>query len=316
MATNEHVTDWTSTGSCTPAGTDTIGTSLDDELRMIKATIYSTSRMRVQAKSANYTSTISDHATLIAVTPSTATLSVSLAAAATMQDGGWLAIANKDDTYPVIIDPNGTETLLGSTTYSLQPGERIVLASNDVDGWEMIAAYPGAVRPGEWVLIETQTLSAASFADFTSILPTRFRKYRLDYDAIVNDVSGLGTLWVRVGDGTLETTGYDEVWFGRDADGTDTTNDNTNQATLDLAENVSDTAAEGGVNGRCYIWPTASGNTLFDWKSTWRFDFTGRAIHTRNGSGRNTANLTEMDYIRLSPGTGTISGTVTLYGMV
>lgn len=159
MATNEHVTDWTSTASCTPAGTDTIGTSLDDELRMIKATIYSTSRIRVQAKSADYTSTVSDHATLLAVTPSAATLSVSLAAAATMQDGGWLAIANNDTTFPVLIDPNGSETLGGTTIYSLYPSQRIVVASNDVDGWHVVASH----RPSRVVNVNADHTASEDF---------------------------------------------------------------------------------------------------------------------------------------------------------
>lgn len=73
----------------------------------------------VQAKSANYTVLLSDYGTLIDCTN---TITIALTAAATLGDGFWFDVRNSG-TGTVTIDPDGSETIDGAATITLEPGD-------------------------------------------------------------------------------------------------------------------------------------------------------------------------------------------------
>jgi hypothetical protein len=74
----------------------------------------------VLAKSANYTALLVDRSKLI---KSTATLTLSLTAAATLLDGWYVDV--RADTGTTTIDPNGAETIDGAATLALSVGQTV-----------------------------------------------------------------------------------------------------------------------------------------------------------------------------------------------
>jgi len=89
MAVNEALSSLSTTpASNTPAGTDSIGTDLDDHLRDIKKNVRFASNHPVQAaKITAYTVVATDHNTLLQVNATASAVTVTLLAAAT---AGWV----------------------------------------------------------------------------------------------------------------------------------------------------------------------------------------------------------------------------------
>lgn len=135
MAVNEALTAYSTTAaSNTPAGSDAVGTDLDDHLRDIKKNVRNASNMAVQAlKTAAYSTVLTDHNTLIQMDCSASAQTISLLAAATAGDGYKLTIkkAKGVSSRPVIIDGNAAETINGATTLTLTASGQAVLLACD-----------------------------------------------------------------------------------------------------------------------------------------------------------------------------------------
>ncbi len=101
------------------------------------------------AKSANYTALAGDRGKVINFT--TAGVTLSLTAAGTLGDGWWCIVVNSASTGLVTIDPNGSETIDGSTTIALLPGQSCIVLCNGSlfrtagrrIGGEMVRAHKG-----------------------------------------------------------------------------------------------------------------------------------------------------------------------------
>lgn len=106
----------------------------------------------VTAKAVTYTMLASDKGSEINFT--TAGVTFNLLAAATVGNGGTVAVRNSAASGDVTIDPNGAETLDGLATRLLRPGDRVLLRS-DGAAWTTI---------GGWYSFESaeQTLALAT----------------------------------------------------------------------------------------------------------------------------------------------------------
>ena len=80
---------------------------------------------KVQNKSAGYTALLTDRSTLIRCT---ASLTLDLTAAATLGDGWFVRVLA--DGGDVTVDPNGSETIDGSATLTIEDGESALIVCN------------------------------------------------------------------------------------------------------------------------------------------------------------------------------------------
>jgi hypothetical protein len=112
------------------------------------------------AKTANYTALTSDRAKVINFTTAGATLS--LTAAATLGDGWFCVVVNSASSGIVTIDPNSTETVDGSTTIVILPGQSCFVLCNG-------AAFRTVGRPR---IAQVVTFSTGAAATGTTTIPS------------------------------------------------------------------------------------------------------------------------------------------------
>jgi hypothetical protein len=122
MAANEALNALNTTDSSnTPSGSDTIGSTLDDELRSIKANIARSARQESTAtQSAAATLAVTTLNKIVPVSGSAGgSTTITLPAAATAKAGFKFTAWKTDSTNNVVLDGNGGETINGATTYTL-----------------------------------------------------------------------------------------------------------------------------------------------------------------------------------------------------
>ncbi len=122
MAANERLDQLSTTdASNTPAGSDVIGSSLDDELRSIKANIARSGREESTATaSAAATLAVTVLNKIVPVSGSAAgSTTITLPAAATAGAGFRFTAWKTDNTNNVVIDANGAETINGGADYTM-----------------------------------------------------------------------------------------------------------------------------------------------------------------------------------------------------
>ena len=143
MAVNETLAsyDTATPANNTPAGTDSIGTNLDDHLRDMKKNIRFASNTPVQAaKVTAYTTTAGDHAQMILVDASASAVTVTLLAAATAGDGHRLCLKKIDSgTNFVIVDGNSAETIDGAAAITLSAQYQAIEIACDGSNWQIEA---------------------------------------------------------------------------------------------------------------------------------------------------------------------------------
>lgn len=130
MATPEVISDYdrNTASNNTPAGSDTISNTLDDELRDIKKNIRAVAEWPVQTKSAAYTTAITDIHTLIEVDASaTGSILVTLMSAVTAGDGHTVGVGRA-------VEADGTLTI-GTIN--------VTSASGNIDGTGTFALPTG-----------------------------------------------------------------------------------------------------------------------------------------------------------------------------
>ena len=122
MAANERLDELSTTdASNTPAGSDVIGATLDNELRSIKANIARSGREESTATaSAAATLAVTVLNKIVPVSGSAAgSTTITLPAAATAGAGFRFTAWKTDNTNNVIIDANGAETINGGADYTM-----------------------------------------------------------------------------------------------------------------------------------------------------------------------------------------------------
>ena len=122
MAANERLDELSTTdASNTPAGSDVVGSSLDNELRSIKANIARSAREESTATaSAAATLAVTVLNKIVPVSGSAAgSTTITLPAAATAGAGFRFTAWKTDNTNNVIIDANGAETINGGADYTM-----------------------------------------------------------------------------------------------------------------------------------------------------------------------------------------------------
>ena len=141
MAVNEALSALSTTpASNTPAGTDSIGTDLDDHLRDIKKNVRFASNHPVQAaKITAYTVVATDHNTLLQVNATASAVTVTLLAAATAGDGFRVGVKRLSATNTVTVDGNSSETIDGSITSSLSTLNQVQWYACDGSNWQVEA---------------------------------------------------------------------------------------------------------------------------------------------------------------------------------
>lgn len=140
MAVNEALSALSTTAaSNTPAGTDSVGTDLDDHLRDIKKNIRFASNTPVQAKTTAYTVVATDHNTMLNVDASASAVTVTLLAAATAGDGFRVGVRRANATNNVTIDGNASETVDGSITKALTAQYESTYLVCDGTNWVSVA---------------------------------------------------------------------------------------------------------------------------------------------------------------------------------
>jgi hypothetical protein len=112
------------------------------------------------AKTANYTALTTDRAKVINFT--TAGVTLSLTAAATLADGWFCVVVNSASSGVVTIDPNSTETIDGYTTIVLLPGQSCFVLCNG-------AAFRTVGRPR---IAQVVTYQTGDVATGSTQLPT------------------------------------------------------------------------------------------------------------------------------------------------
>lgn len=153
MAVTEVLTDYdTTAANNTPAGSDAVGSNLDDHLRNMKMNTRFASNWRVQAaKITAYTATISDHASLILVDCSATAVTVTLPAAATAGDGYRIGIkrsSGASDGNACTIDGSGAETIDGDATVTLDQLNEAHMIACDGSGWHILSrSTPSSTLP-------------------------------------------------------------------------------------------------------------------------------------------------------------------------
>jgi hypothetical protein len=141
MAVNEALSALSTTpASNTPAGTDSIGTDLDDHLRDIKKNVRFASNHPVQAaKITAYTVVATDHNTLLQVNATASAVTVTLLAAATAGDGFRVGVKRLNATNAVTVDGNSSETIDGSVTSALTTINQVQWYACDGSNWQVEA---------------------------------------------------------------------------------------------------------------------------------------------------------------------------------
>ena len=133
----------TTAASNTPAGTDSIGTDLDDHLREIKKNVRFASNHPVQAaKITAYTVLATDHNTLLQVNATASAVTVTMLAAATAGDGFRVGVKRLNgNTNKVTVDGNSSEKIDTTLTSVLTTLNEVQWYVCDGSNWQTEADY-------------------------------------------------------------------------------------------------------------------------------------------------------------------------------
>lgn len=163
-------------------------------------------------------------------------------------------------------------------------------------------------------LLATTAASAASEVDFD--LPAGYRRYEIRYDTIVSaDGAELYCLLSKDGGSNFLASGYKWAAHEADSGGTGTNTGSASDTQIIIALNVGNAASEGS-DGVVSIYNPASAtrfkNVLFDTATN---DNTAGFLNKRRvGCGVYATDADALNAVRISPSSGTVTGTFKLYG--
>lgn len=239
--------------------------------------------------------------------------------AATLGDGWFVHYVN-NGTGLITHDPDSSETINGSTTMILYPGQSCTIRSN---GSALFASNSGP--PGE-LLLSSQTASGSASLDFTSSIGTGFERYRLDLINIKPATDDVG-LSLRVGNSGGVKSGASDYAYGLTmrsvASGTPVESVSTGTSGIVLATGGTGlspgNASNENVDGHIFFTNPEDNTSLQ--KIWWDLVFTNANGNSSKASGYGaytggTSGAIVMDRIQLLFNSGNIaSGSAKLYGI-
>lgn len=165
MAVNEALNALSTTAaSNTPAGTDSVGTDLDDHIRDIKKNIKYSATWPVQAaKITTYNMVATDLHQWVTADTSGGAFSINLLAAATAGDGFAVGVKLLVAGNTLTLDGNASETIDGVTTYTMDSQYEAVILVCDGSNWHIMAGGP--VEGDNVDITNTTALTALADAD-------------------------------------------------------------------------------------------------------------------------------------------------------
>lgn len=108
----------------------------------------------------------------------TSTFTQTFTAAATLGDG-WAVSIRNDGTGVITLDPNGAETIDGTATVNVYPGESCVVMS---DGTNLFTR--GLAPKGALIQLSTSTAATSAALDFANVFTTNFDAYVIRGDKL------------------------------------------------------------------------------------------------------------------------------------
>lgn len=128
---------------------DLWGGMLNDDLDIIDEAMYVGAYSPTSNKTTTYTVLTSDQNKLITGDATSAGFTITLPSAATVGTGWKVSFKKTDATANVVtIDGDGSETIDGSTTYTLTSQNQGVTLDSDGTNWKVISTAAGASSPG------------------------------------------------------------------------------------------------------------------------------------------------------------------------
>ena len=337
MAVSENLTAYSTTASSnTPAGSDAVGTDLDDHIRDIKKNIRNASNVAVVAlKAAAYATVLTDHCKLIQFDCSASAQTCSLLAAATAGDGYKVAIKRAKGANIVLIDGNSAETINGSSTKSLTASGQIVTLISDGSNYHILSehlpqalvadssptltgtwAFGGGAAGTDWELIDTcsdGSLSSGVCEIKTNITST-YRQIKIFLSGLIPGTDDVSLL-LRVSEdaGSSYASGatvYSWAYIGQRAGGTgEITNDDNSDSAIAIVSSTASlgTAANEDYSGEITMYNHADTGhpTQFVWTSSHK-RATDSNITILNGAGMYNSDAA-VNALKLSLSTGSIS---------
>lgn len=255
------------------------------------------------AKSSNYTVVAGDAGSTI---KATAALTLNLTAAATLGANFMFDVVNAASSNGVVtIDPNSSETINGTATLKIFPGERATIVC-DGSNWQAFGLAP-------LVLLSTQVVAAASSISFVSLFDASFSLF---------EVRGTGLLAGSGNAGLIAqvSTNAGSTWLSGSTDY------KLNYVVMDQGGTLSGGSSDDSSISICQI---SSGSMasfemeLFDFNSGTNYKTTqqrqagsvaGGLRYMASSIRLIGANTSVVNGLRFSPSSSNVTGTFKLYG--
>lgn len=168
MAVNEALNAYSTTAaSNTPAGTDNVGSDLDDHLRDLKKnSAYAARFVEDATLSAAATIAVTALHRVTPVDPNTtgASVTITLPTVATAGDGFTTVVRNTTGAKLVIIDGNGAETVDGAADLTLSATNQAVALNCDGAAWFSVgeANFPAIIKSSDYSALSASASAMAS----------------------------------------------------------------------------------------------------------------------------------------------------------
>lgn len=249
-----------------------------------------------QAKAAGYTAVYADMASMFRFT---ATATLALTAAATLGANWWCEV--KADGGTVTIDPNGSELINGASTYTVYNGQSATIACDDT-GFQVIS------MTGVEEHIRTQTFTAASDVTFTGLSAYRilfaslYATVSVDNEVVYAQTSVSGTFSTPVG-------GYNSQTIQSFS----TTVNAINQTGMRITAAIGNADPEAGIANATFFEFNQAKPCFFVSDSFVLNQDASLPVKLSIGGSR--VDSSARDGLRFIPGSGTISGFITLKGI-
>lgn len=238
------------------------------------------------ARTSNTILAVGDKGKLIEAT--SGTYSQTLTAAATL-GAGWFAYLKNSGTGVITIDPNGSETIDGATTYTLQPGDMVGI---QCDGSNFYTFFrQGASVGGSLVLLSTVTTAGAASVDIETGFGSAYDNYLIVAHGLTTaGVENIQARW-KLGGSYITTSTY------LDADGSG----GSDSVTADTLTAVTSAGVSAMANG-AMTYEVFGANAAV-----------AKFGRVRSQSVQGTPTLQCLDASHYNTGTGALSG-VRFYG--
>lgn len=311
--------------SANPTATDQKSQG-DDHLRLLKAVLKATFPNSTKAfrfpdtvaKTAAYTTVLTDHNKLILCDATTAAFTITLLAAATATAGHTLEIKKTDTSgNAVTIDGNAAETIDGATTLLLRSRYSSVVLVSDGSNWHTVSQNTS----GGWELLDRQTAAASATLDFIKGITSAYDAYMLMLSDILPATDNVNIrLRASTDGGSTFLAGaadyeYNLAELQAGVAGWSSLSGSAGDTKIDLNSNGLSNASGEQCSGTIMLFSPATFPRVVWDIAFW--DDTATAILTHaHGAGAFVNGGTAINGLRLLMSSGNIaSGTAALYGL-